>query len=142
MNPIYMQQKISVDARTNGLIIFRSTCATCHGVDGDGLENIAPPLKGSQYVEGSPERLAMIILHGLEGPIHVNGQLYQFNGSMPNFANNFSDKEIADIIKYLHNSFVSQPVKSINAEKIKELRNKMPSTLTEKKLLKMADPIE
>jgi mono/diheme cytochrome c family protein len=142
MNPIYMQQKISVDARTNGLIIFRSTCATCHGVDGDGLENIAPPLKGSQYVEGSPERLAMIILHGLEGPIHVNGQLYEFNGSMPNFANNFSDKEIADIIKYLHNSFVSQPVKSINAEKIKELRNKMPSTLTEKKLLKMADPIE
>ncbi|HEY9363155.1 MAG TPA: c-type cytochrome [Chitinophagaceae bacterium] len=142
MNPIYVQQTVPIDARTNGLIIFRNTCATCHGVDGDGLEHIAPPLKGSQYVEGSPERLAMIILHGLEGPIHVNGQLYQFNGSMPNFGNNFSDKEIADIIKYLHNSFVSQPVKSINAEKIKELRNKMPGTLTEKKLLKMADPIK
>ncbi|HEY9363564.1 MAG TPA: c-type cytochrome, partial [Chitinophagaceae bacterium] len=142
MNPIYVQQTVSIDARTNGHIIFRNTCATCHGVDGDGLENIAPPLKSSQYVEGSPERLAMIILHGLEGPIHVNGQLHQFNGSMPNFANNFSDKEIADIIKYLHNSFVSQPVKSINVEKIKKLRSKMPGTLTERKLLKMADPIE
>jgi mono/diheme cytochrome c family protein len=141
MNPIYMQQTVSVDARTNGLIIFRSTCATCHGVDGDGTQNVAPPLKGSQYVEGSPERLAMIILHGLEGPIHVNGQLYQFNGTMPNFANNFSDKEIEDIIRYLHNAYVSKPVKSIRAEKIKELRNKRSGTLTEKDLMKM-DSVE
>ena len=137
MNPIFMQQTVSIDARTNGLIIFRSTCATCHGVDGDGTQNVAPPLKGSQYVEGSPERLAMIILHGLEGPIHVNGQLYQFNGTMPNFANNFSDKEIEDIIRYLHNAYVSKPVKSIRAEEIKKLRNKRSAPLTEKDLIKL-----
>jgi mono/diheme cytochrome c family protein len=142
INPIYAEQTVSIDARTNGLIIFRSTCATCHGVDGDGIDNIAPPLKGSQYVEGSPERLAMIILHGLEGPIHVNGKLYQFNGTMPNFANNFSDKQIEDIIRYLHNAYVSKPVKSIRAEEIKKLRNRRSGTLTEKDLLKMADPIK
>jgi mono/diheme cytochrome c family protein len=137
MNPIYMQQTVSVDARTNGLIIFRSTCATCHGVDGDGTENIAPPLKGSQYVEGSPERLAMIILNGLKGPIHVEGQLYEFNGSMPNFGNNFSDKQIEDVIRYLHNAYVSKPIKSINAERIRQLRKKRSETLTEKDLIKM-----
>jgi len=139
MNPIYVEVKTPPDARTNGLAIFRSTCATCHGVDGDGIEHVAPPLKGSEYVEGSPDRLAMIILNGLEGPVHISGKLYNFNGTMPNFANNYTDKDITDIIEYLHNAYVTKPVKSINAEKIKELRNKKSGTLQEKDLLEMAN---
>jgi putative membrane-bound dehydrogenase-like protein len=139
MNSIYVQTVLPVDARTNGLTLFRNTCATCHGADGDGIEHIAPPLKGSEYVEGSPNRLAMIILKGLEGPVHVNGQLYNFNGSMPAFESNLTDKEIADIIRYLHNAYVSIPVKQINEEKIKDLRNKSTGTLTEKDLQAMKD---
>jgi mono/diheme cytochrome c family protein len=139
MNPIYVQVKTPPDARTNGLAIFRSTCATCHGVDGDGIEHIAPPLKGSEYVEGSPQRLAMIILNGLEGPIHINGKLYNFNGTMPNFANNYTDKDIADVIEYLHNAYVTKPIKPIHADKIKELRNKKSGTLQEQDLVKMAN---
>lgn len=139
MNSIYVQDKVPIDARTNGFVIFRNTCATCHGSDGDGIEHIAPPLKGSQYVEGPTDRLAMIILNGLEGPIHINGVLYKFNGSMPNFGNNFGDKDIADIIQYLHNSFVSTPTKGISAKKINDLRNKRSGTLTEKELLAMPD---
>ncbi|MCW3106690.1 MAG: dehydrogenase, partial [Segetibacter sp.] len=119
MNSIYVQVKAPVDARTNGLELFRNTCATCHGADGDGIEHIAPPLKGSEYVAGSSDRLAMIILNGLEGPVHINGQLYNFNGSMPNFGNNFNDSQIADIIKYLHNAYVSKPGKPLKAEEIK-----------------------
>ncbi len=139
MNSIFVTDTAPVDARTNGLAIFRSTCATCHGVDGEGIENLAPPLIGSQYVAGPSERLAMIILNGLEGPVHVKGQLYNFNGSMPNFGNNFGDKEIADIIQYLHNYFVSTPTKAISAKEIKELRNKRSGTLTEKDLVAMPD---
>lgn len=139
MNSIYVQVAPPVDARTNGLALFRNTCATCHGVDGDGMEHIAPPLKGSEYVEGSSERLAMIILNGLEGPIHIKGQLYTFNGSMPNFGNNYTDSQIEDIIKYLHNAYVSTLVKPIKADKIKALRSKKTETLTEKELLEMAD---
>ncbi len=116
MNSIFVNEKVPVDARTNGLALFRNTCANCHGVDGDGIEHVAPPLKGSEYVEGPAERLAMIILNGLEGPIHINHQLYNFNSSMPNFGNNFTDKEIEDIIQYLHNAYVTKPVKPISAE--------------------------
>jgi mono/diheme cytochrome c family protein len=139
MNSIYVQVKTPPDARTNGLAIFRSTCATCHGVDGDGIEHVAPPLKSSEYVEGSPDRLALIILNGLEGPIHINGKLYNFNGTMPNFANNYTDKDITDVIEYLHNAYVTKPVKSIHADKIKELRNKKSGTLEEKDLLEMTN---
>ncbi len=139
MNSIYVQVKTPMDARTNGLQLFRTNCAPCHGVDGDGLEHLGPPLKGSEYVGGPTSRLAMIILNGLEGPIHVNGKLYQFNNTMPNFANNFTDKQIADIIRYLHNAYVTTPVKPITPEQIKELRGKKTGTLTEKQLLEMGD---
>jgi len=139
MNSIYVQIKVPIDARTNGLAIFRNTCATCHGADGDGIEHIGPPLKGSEYVNGSADRLAMIILNGLEGPIHIGGKLYNFNGTMPNFGNNYTDKDITDIIKYLHNAYAAKTVKPINPAKIKELRNKKAGTLQEKDLLEMAN---
>jgi mono/diheme cytochrome c family protein len=84
----------------------------------------------------------MIILHGLEGPVHIKGKLYTFNGTMPNFANNFSDKEIGDVISYLHNAFVLTPTDRVSTEKIKELRNQINRTLTEKDLLEMPDKIE
>ena len=142
MNSIFIKETKKTDTRTNGLVIFQTTCATCHGKDGEGIENLAPPLDGSEYVEGPSERLAMIILHGLEGPVHIKGKLYTFNGTMPNFANNFSDKEIGDVISYLHNAFVLTPTDRISTEKIKELRNKIDRTLTEKDLLEMPDKIE
>ncbi|HEY6082036.1 MAG TPA: cytochrome c, partial [Chitinophagaceae bacterium] len=139
INPIFVQVAVPIDPTSSGLILFRSTCATCHGPDGDGIPNLAPPLKGSEYVAGPAKRLGMIILNGLEGPVHVNGQLYKLNGSMPTFANNYTDKEISDIIWYLHNSFVSKPMKKVTAEEIKALRSKKPGTLREKDLLEMAN---
>ncbi|MEP7257718.1 MAG: c-type cytochrome [Flavitalea sp.] len=139
MNSIYIEVAPAIDARTNGYTLFRSSCATCHGVDGDGMEHLAPPLKGSPFVEGSAERLAMIILNGLEGPLHLNGKLYTFNGSMPNFGNNFTDKDISDIIEYLHNAYVAKSIKSVSPEKIRELRSKKTGTLKEKDLLEMED---
>jgi mono/diheme cytochrome c family protein len=79
----------------------------------------------------------MIILSGLEGPIHINNKEYRFNGTMPNFANNFSDREITDIISYLRNSYVEERGKSINAQRVSELRKKVNGTLTEEKLKTM-----
>jgi mono/diheme cytochrome c family protein len=137
INSIFDKESRRHDPRTAGLLIFRSTCAACHGAGGEGIENVAPPLNGSEYVEGPSERLAMILLNGLEGPIHIKGQLYHFNGSMPNFGNNFNEQQIADVIQYLHNSFVANPPKSIKAEKIKKLKASHTGTLTEADLLKM-----
>ena len=85
-------------------------------------------------MHGSLDRLALIILSGLEGPIHINNKEYRFNGTMPNFANNFSDSEIADIISYLRNSYVASRGRSINEKRVGELRKKVSGTLTEEKL--------
>lgn len=146
MNSIFIQQKLTVPGLQKGFVIYRRTCSVCHGADGEGIQYLAPPLNGSEYVAGPTDRLGMIILNGLKGPIHVKGQLYNFNGTMPNFGNDFSDEEIAGIIDYLHNSFVaaspalSYGLKRVKPEEIKNIRSKKTGILTERDLLKRADP--
>jgi mono/diheme cytochrome c family protein len=140
LNSIYVKSKRH-DVRTNGLVIFRSTCAACHGAGGEGIVNVAPPLSGSEYVSGPADRLALILLNGLEGPLHINGEELHFNGTMPNFGNNFTEQQLADVIGYLHNSFVPHPPKRITAERIKELKNVHTGTLTEKELLRLTDSL-
>lgn len=143
INSIFVQRKIPVPGLQKGLVIFRNTCSGCHGADGEGIQYLAPPLNGSQYVSGPNDRLGMIILNGLQGPIHVNGQLYKFNGVMPNFGEKYTDEEIAGIMDYLHNAFVAADpklpfgLKRVKPEEIKNLRNKKSGTLTEDQLLRM-----
>ncbi|MCX6213984.1 c-type cytochrome [Spirosoma sp.] len=139
MNSIYVVQTNEVDTRTKGLKLFRTICATCHGPDGKGIQDLAPPLKGSEYIDGSMKRLAAIILHGVSGPIHVNGKLYQLNNEMPALLNNkdISDQDIVDIIQYTQNALAKEG-KRISAADVKKMRDKKPAgsgVLTEKQLL-------
>ena len=139
LNSIYVTETNKVDNRTKGLQLFRTICATCHGADGKGIPDLAPPLKGSEYVSGSIHRLTAIVLHGLSGPIHVEGKLYQLNNDMPGLIDNksLSDEDIANIIRYIQKTFV-QEQKGITADEIKKLRSKKPlngGLFNEKELL-------
>ena len=139
-NSIFVRITIPEQGRKKGFTMFRTLCASCHGHGGEGIENLAPPLKESQYVTGSVERLALIILKGMEGPLHINGQRYELNASMPAFEHNLTDQEITDIIGYLRNAFVLKPQfvsREIDREKVKLLRGKYKGTLTEEKLTKI-----
>ena len=126
-NFIYTNSGTPTDNRTKGYNMYRTICAACHGMGGNGINGVAPPLVNSEYVKESPERLALILLHGLKGPIHVNGELYELNGTMPGLSSNteISDQDIADIISYLHNAF-SVTGKNIEADQIKNLRANPP----------------
>ena len=44
---------------------------------GKGLAGIYPSLAESDWINGDPDRLIRIVLHGLSGPIEVNGKLFQ-----------------------------------------------------------------
>ncbi|MVM30303.1 c-type cytochrome [Spirosoma sp. HMF4905] len=139
LNSIFVTEKNAVDNRTKGLKLFRSICATCHGADGKGIQDLAPPLNESEYINGSTRRLASIILHGISGPIHVNGKLYQLNNEMPALINNkeISDQDIADIIQFTQSAF-AKVGKGISANEVKKMRDKKPAGTgihTEKQLL-------
>ncbi len=128
LNPIYTIEGVYEDDRTRGLKLYRKICANCHGIDGAGISNLAPPLSPSAYVKGPPEQLGLIILHGLRGPIKVNGKTYELNAVMPGLTNNetLTDEDIAGIINYVKNAF-STDYRFASAAKIKALRDEKPA---------------
>jgi mono/diheme cytochrome c family protein/glucose/arabinose dehydrogenase len=88
-----------------GETLFASTaaCVGCHGADGAGLENLGPHLDGSDWVNGDPQRLIRVLLHGLSGPIEINGKTFTPLGVMPGLGQNptIKDQDIADIATYI-----------------------------------------
>jgi len=85
------------------------SCGSCHGKDGNGIPPVFPPLAGSEWVNGDKELLAKIALHGISGPITVKGKKYDGSVPMPGFAFRTENKEIADLLTYLINSFGNIP---------------------------------
>lgn len=103
-----------------GGTIYALNCLACHQSDGRGREGLAPPLAGSEWVEGSPERLVRIVTHGLTGPIQVRGQTYQLD--MPAFGF-LNDDQVAGLLTFVRRSWghTAEPiapalVKRIRAE--------------------------
>lgn len=113
----------SSDGLTQGVQLYRKHCATCHGVDGDGIRGLAPPLSNSEFVSGNTARLASIMLYGLTGPIEVNGKKYDLPAAMPGIGNNpsISDEDIKNIGNYIRNAFTTVP-QSLTAKTIDSIR--------------------
>ena len=81
-------------------------CGTCHGSDGKGIPMSGfPPLAETDWVTGDPERLIKITLHGLIGPITVQGREYPGQVPMTPFRNLLTDEEVAAVLTYVRNSF-------------------------------------
>jgi mono/diheme cytochrome c family protein len=87
-----------------GQIHFRSYCAACHQEDGTG-DGEAPPLAGSPWVAGSQDRLIRIVLHGIRGPMTIQGKTY--NLEMPGFGQVLSDTEVAALLSFVRKRFGS-----------------------------------
>ena len=87
-------------------IYFREAhCATCHMPNGKGIDPAFPPLAGSPWVAGDPERLIKLTLHGLMGPFDLNGKKYAGQVPMTPFAGMLDDAEIAAVLTYVRNDF-------------------------------------
>jgi mono/diheme cytochrome c family protein len=80
-----------------GALIFRSSCAPCHGPEGQGLPtDVAPPLISKFKLIEYKEEVIKIMLHGLKGP--VDGRLYP-EQMVPMGTN--SDEWIASVLSYV-----------------------------------------
>ena len=91
------------ERRQFGRRLYVSACAACHGPNGEGVSDAFPPLAGSSIVAGESERLVRIVTYGLEGPIEVDGEVY--DGVMPTFADRLSDGQIASILTYVRHAW-------------------------------------
>lgn len=84
---------------------FVQTCAACHQASGTGVAGVYPPLAGSEWVTGSEEHVVRILLHGLAGPVEVEGKTY--NGAMPAFGKvtgggyNWNEEKVSQVLTYI-----------------------------------------
>ena len=86
----------------SGRIPFQNHCAACHQYDGQGMGD-APALAGSPWVTGPESRLIRIVLHGVRGPMVVDGKPY--DQEMPGFSQILSDTELAALLSYVRIRF-------------------------------------
>lgn len=104
-----------------------AACNTCHQATGVGVPGAIPPLVKSEWVTGSEERVIRIVLHGLQGPIKVEG--VDYNSAMPAFGRvagsgyNWTDDKIAAVLTYIRQEWGNQ-AGPISTEKVTEIRTK------------------
>jgi mono/diheme cytochrome c family protein/glucose/arabinose dehydrogenase len=100
-------------------------CSTCHQPDGGGLNASGfPPLRGTPWVTGSPERLIKVVLKGLLGPINVAGRDYTGQVPMTPFEGMLNDSEVAAVLTYVRNSFGNQ-ASTVSPDLVKQIREEI-----------------
>ncbi len=99
---VHQAEVAGASASAAGQQVYAAACMACHQPDGKGLPGAFPPLAGSDYLEADPRRAIGIVLHGLTGPVTVNGK--EFNSVMPPMTQ-LSDVEVADALTYVMNSW-------------------------------------
>lgn len=98
--------------------LYNTFCGTCHQQNGKGARGRMPPLTGTDWVIGNKQRLIMVVLNGLQGPLEINGESY--NGVMP--AHRFlNDDDIATILTYVRKSFGNNAT-AVSAEEVRKIR--------------------
>jgi len=97
----------SVLSAQDGQQLYGLYCSACHGVDGQGATGgMFPPLAGSPWVAGDPDRAVKIALKGLVGPIDVLDKVY--NLEMPPQGAVLPDDQIAAILTYVRTAWGNQ----------------------------------
>ena len=113
---------VAIDKGTieRGKIVYESLCLACHQADGSGVPNLNPPLIKTKWTIGDKNELIDVILNGMDEEIEVDGEIY--NNVMPPL-NHLSDREIADVLTYVRNSF-SNKASTITEADVKARRPK------------------
>jgi len=87
---------------SSGRDIYQAKCQNCHGENGEGLGQLAPPLTDSLFLQTNKQKLACFVKNGLSEKITINGKIY--SEKMPGFPE-LTDIEIAQTIVFITNSF-------------------------------------
>lgn len=101
---VSLQQKpkfVLKESIERGKDIYIAQCLTCHLDQGEGIEDLYPPLAKSDYLMADKKRSIQQVLYGAKGEIKVNGKTY--NTEMSAF--DLTDEQASDVLNYIRNSF-------------------------------------
>ena len=87
---------------------YAVSCGACHQADGRGLSHMAPTLAKSDWVTGDATRLIGVAVHGLMGPIKVNGKAVEGVPPIMPPHGFMKDDQLANILTYVRNAWGNQ----------------------------------
>lgn len=101
-----------------GRLSYMSACAACHGVSGEGIPNVAPPMRGNTAVMmEDPNNLVTVILHGVQTQTFAgNERMY----AMPGFADRMSAEDVAGLATWMRAQWGAQ-AQPVTAEQVQKL---------------------
>jgi len=85
-----------------GQMLYKIHCSNCHGMNGQGLGRVYPPLNPSDYMQKNVSDVLCSMRSGITGEVIVNGISY--NQMMPAL-DHLTDLEVAEIATYIYNSW-------------------------------------
>ena len=85
-----------------GQKLYARHCLSCHQVDGYGVPNMQPAIKGGTWVKGDPKALALFVMTG--GFDSADRKEGASHNVMPPFRR-LSDDELAGILSYIREKF-------------------------------------
>ena len=88
---------------TAGKAIYDHLCIACHEADGSGAPRIYPPLPGNANLQSADPASTLRIT--LDGAQTMTTPRAPNTGSMPAYAKDLSDQQIADVTNYIRNSW-------------------------------------
>lgn len=104
-------------ALARGQSLYIAHCSICHGVNGDGVKGVYPPLARSSWLVGNHKGAIRAVVSGLKDEITVNDQVYR--GQMPPIM--LEDPQVADVLTFVLHSW-GNPGGSITAAAVAEVR--------------------
>jgi mono/diheme cytochrome c family protein len=102
---------------TRGQDMYATYCMSCHQEQGEGIEDLYPPLAKSDYLMADKKRSIIQVLKGATGEMKVNGKIY--NADMMGF--DLSDAETSDVLNYIRNSFGNKG-EAVTPDQVKMVR--------------------
>ena len=123
-------------AAQDGGQLFTLYCSACHGADGKGATGgTFPPLAGSPWLSGDPDRAIKIALYGLTGPAEILGKTY--NLEMPPQGAMLPDDQIAAILTFVRSSWGNQaaPVATDHVKQVRAAVSERKSAWTAEEIL-------
>jgi len=117
-----------------GAAIYASDCASCHGFDAKGFTSYMPALAGNPVVlDENPSSLINVVLNG-SVPLVAEGTPDAYR--MPQFRQQLSDQDAADVITFMRNRWGNQ-APAVTATQVAKLRKTTNPTSDQVIILKM-----
>lgn len=104
-----------------GKAVYDALCLNCHQPEGKGLPGIYPSIAGTDWAKGDPARLIKIVLHGLSGPILVDGQEFKQMAPLPMPPMGLDDQQMADVLTYVRSNFGNN-ASPVTPDQVKQVR--------------------